>query len=246
MPRITSELDLADLAVFGENVRAERLLRRWSIERLAKLANLAVDTVFRIEKGQPSTKRTRLQLCKALQSSYQRMLMKPRAAGKNYATHRRQDDWWMVHWRNRAYRHGEDEEDRIQVAEERVRLGNLGFVSHFVKMLNCRLGKGKLVSGILELYGEGLKSRYLGGEVFVYALVGSSRVVFDEEEFTLQEGEAATIQCSESEFYFAPVEGKGGLPPTLLYVRLDVGPEGAGPLDEELTKLVDEWEADPT
>jgi transcriptional regulator with XRE-family HTH domain len=243
MPRITNELDAAELAVFGENVRTERTLHGWSIERLAQLAELATDTVFRVEKGQPSTKRSRIRICKALQSSYARMLMRPQTTGKGFAIHRQSEDWWVVHWGKRQYRHLDDESDRIQEAQERRRLGGLGFVSHFVQMLNCRLPKGKLVAGVLEIFGEGAKSKYLSGEVLVYVLDGSVRVVFGEDEFVLNQGEAATIQCAVAEFFFAPTEPEMRVPPRLLYVRLDVGAEDAQMKEEELAQLIREWES---
>ena len=245
MPRVTDELDAAGLAVFGDNVRTERTLRGWSIERLAQLAELANDTVFRVEKGYPSTKRTRIRICKALQSSYARMLMKPHLLGKGFAIHRRQDDWWVVHWGKRPNRHLEDESDRIQAAEERNRLGSLGFVSHFVQMLNCRLPKGKLVAGVLELYGDGARSKYLAGEVFIYVLNGTVKVVIGDEEFFLDQGESATIQCSLAEFFFAPAGLDPQHPPSLLYVRLDIGAEDAQVKEEELAKLIREWESEP-
>lgn len=239
MPRPTKELDRASLTIFGENVRSERLLRSWSIERLAAVSSLAKDTVFRIEKGHPSTIKSRLRLCKALQSSYKRLIMKPREEGNGYAVHRRDDDYWVVHWEQRTYRPAEDEEDRIQDSRERERLGGLGFVNHFVQMLNCRLPHGKLVSGILELYGEGAKSRYLGGEVFVYVLAGKAKIVFGNTVLHMVEGESATLKCAAAEFFFAPSEDNHSDHPRLLYVRLDSGPEGQG---EELAELVEDWD----
>lgn len=243
MPRATGELDADGRTVFGENVRTERSLRGWSIERLAKLADLATDTVFRIEKGHPTTKRTRIQVCKALQSSYARMLMKPKTAGMGYAIHRRPEDWWVVHWGHRSNRPADDESDRIQEAQERRRLGGLGFVSHFVQMLNCRLPKGKLVAGVLEIFGEGARSKYLAGEVFAYVLEGAVKVVIGEEHFILEQGEAATIQCSLADFYFAPTTGEARHPAKLLYVRLDLGPQDPQIEEEELAKLIEEWDS---
>jgi len=243
MPRVTNDLDPETTITFGENVRTERTLRGWSIERLAHLADMAVDTVFRIERGLPSTKKSRTKVCRALQSSYDRMLMKPHTLGKGYAIHRRTDDWWVVHWGKRPQRHPEEESERIQSQEERVRLGSLGFVSHFVQMLNCRLPKGKLVAGILEIYGEGARSKYLAGEVLVFVLRGTVRVVIGAEEFLLIEGESATIQCALAEFFFAP-GAEAAEPPKLLYVRLDVGAEGAQLKDDELASFIKMWDSE--
>jgi hypothetical protein len=245
MPRVSSDFDSAIMAIFGENVRGERSLRGWSIERLATLAEVAIDTVFRIEKGLPSTKRSRLRVCKALQSSYKRMTMKARVSGPGYAIHRQDDDWWVVHWAKRTTRSTEEEEERIQNAEERHRLGSLHFVNHFVQMLNCRLPRGKLVAGVLELFGEGSPSKYLAGEVFIYVLSGAARVVIGDDEFVLREGEAATIQCAIAEFFFEPSEPVVAVPPKLLYVRLDVGTEGHDPQDEELVDFVRQWDPEP-
>ena len=242
MPRTTPDLDEETRVTFGENVRTERTLRGWSIERLAHLAEMAVDTVFRIERGMPSTIRSRSKVCRALQSSYDRMLLKPHTMGKGYAVHKRSDDWWVVHWGKRPQRHPEEESQRIQAAEERRRVGGLGFVSHFVRMLNCRLPKGKLVAGVLELYGEGARSRYLAGEVFIFVLSGSVRVVFGQDEFLLEQGESATIQCAMAEFFFAPADDEPE-PPRLLYVRLDVGAD-AQMKDDELEAFIKMWDSE--
>lgn len=212
--------------LFGENVRAERKLQGWSIRSLAAASGTCADTIFRIEHGGPSTMRCRQKVCDALQASYRRLVMASEEGGAGYAIHRRENDYWSVHYEDRPYRVPEDEEGRIQKPNERDRLGRLGFVRHFVRMLNCRLPHGKLVAGVLELYGEGTKSNYLAGEVLVFVLFGNVRVVYGEESFELTVGESATIECAREDFCFEPASSPSPRPPTLLYVRLDEGARG--------------------
>jgi transcriptional regulator with XRE-family HTH domain len=222
MPRVHQDVDAATLAVFGENVKSERKLRGWSLEKLAVAANMANDTVFRVEKGLPSTPRTRQRIANALQCSYYRLLLTPRILGDSYAIHRRDDDWWLIHSENRSYKPPQNEDELIQQGPERVRLGKLGFVRHFVRMFNCRLPKGKLVGGILELYGNGDASKYLAGEVFLYVMKGQVVLKVGEEEVFLDAGEAATVDCTGPEFSFNP-RTPGSPAPEILYVRLDEG-----------------------
>ena len=223
MPVTKTADDFENLALFGENIRAERRLRRWSIRKLAHEARVCPDTVFRIEHGLPSTFKRRERLCGALEASYRRLMMSAVDSGPGYAIHREEGARWTIHYADRPYRPPADEEDRIQDEKERVRLGRLGFVRHFVHMLNCRLPRGRLLAGVLELYGKGTKENYAGGEVLVYVLSGSARVVFGEESFIIRAGESATIECGREDFCFEPADEASGEPATVLYVRLDDG-----------------------
>ncbi|MFN3728193.1 MAG: helix-turn-helix domain-containing protein [Fimbriimonadaceae bacterium] len=220
MPRATREADSETLTVFGENVRAERVLRGWSMERLAQESNVSLDTIFRIEHANPSTMRIRKKVADALETTYRRLTLRSRSIGPGYAIHRHLDDRWVVLWDSRPFPAPEDEEERIQRLAERRRLGRLGFVQHFVQLMNCRLDRGKLVAGVIEVYGPGELSTYVAGEVFVTVLEGNVLVQYGEDRFELIAGEAATIRCGLEEFGFAPAEPEAS-PARLLYVRLD-------------------------
>ena len=221
MPRVTSSNESINLVVFGENARALRKVRGWSIEILAKRAGLSPQTVLRIEKGFPSTKMKREMLALALDTLPSRLEAVPKTVGDDIAIHLREYDFWTSLLDSRPQA-AEDNSERIQTASERDRLGQLGFVTQFVKVLHCRLPRGKLVAGVLEIHGPLHPSKYLGGEVFAYALKGDIVVHLDSETFDLQEGEACTLDCSKS-FYFEPKQFsatsiKASL---VLYVRLD-------------------------
>lgn len=221
MPKIVTDAGTINFQRFGANVRAQRRLRGWSIEMLAKRAGVAPHTVLRIEHGVPSTAAKRIRIASALDTLPARLEAEREFVREDFATHTHHDDRWvsLIDYRPQV---PEDNADRLQTADERLRLGRLGFVPQFVKVLHCRLPKGKIVSGILELHGPLLPSTYLGGEVFAYALHGDSEVHLGEECFPLPEGHAATLDCTKP-FFFAPMrpESERTGPTLVLYVRLD-------------------------
>jgi transcriptional regulator with XRE-family HTH domain len=192
-------------------------VRGWSIEVLAKRAGVAPHTVLRIEHGLPSTASKRARLAAALDTVAARLEAEPQLSRQDAAVHSKKDDRWMSLLDYRANK-PEDDDLRIQEQAERQRLGLLGFVPQFVRVLHCRLPKGKLVAGVLELHGSLVPSQYLGGEIFAYGLKGDSVLHFGEEQLSLDEGQAVTFDCT-TPFYFAPKQGDG--PNLVLYVRLD-------------------------
>jgi len=221
MPKIVSDGEPVNFARFGRNVRDQRRLRGWSIEMLAKRAGVAPHTVLRIEHGVPSTVAKRSRVASALDTLPARLEAERDLIREDVAVHTHQDDRWMGLIDYRAQT-PEDNAERLQTADERLRLGRLGFVPQFVKVLHCRLPKGKIVSGILELHGDLLPSTYLGGEVFAYALKGDSELHLGDEVFPLDEGHAVTLDCTRP-FFFAPKlpEPERAVPTLVLYVRLD-------------------------
>jgi transcriptional regulator with XRE-family HTH domain len=221
MPKIVTDGRAINFKRFGSNVRDQRRLRGWSIEMLAKRAGVAAHTVLRIEHGVPSTAAKRTRIASALDTLPARLEAEREIMREDLAIHTQQDDRWMslIDYRPQV---PEDNAERLQTTDERLRLGRLGFVPQFVKVLHCRLPKGKIVSGILELHGPLLPSTYLGGEVFAYALQGDSELHLGDEIFPLPEGYAATLDCTRP-FYFAPMrsESERSGPTLVLYVRLD-------------------------
>jgi transcriptional regulator with XRE-family HTH domain len=221
MPRITSSHEAVDFAVFGENVRTQRKLRGWSIDLLSKRAGLAPQTVLRIEHGYPSTRKKRALVAIALDTLPTRLERLPEVVREDIALHSQKAETWASLLDSRTTI-PEDDLARIQTPGERERLGKIGFVTQFVKVLHCRLPKGKLVGGILEIYGPLLPSMYLGGEVFAYALSGDILVHLGDETFEMMEGESCTLDCTIP-FFFEPKEAteKSKKPAQVLYVRLD-------------------------
>ncbi len=221
MPRVNANRTSVDPAVLGRNVRELRRVRGWSIDMLAKRAGVAPYTVLRIEHGLPSTESRRTRIAYALDTVVER-LGNVGALGRNdVAVHTAEDDRWMS-LIDRRLVIPEDNETLVQSTEERARLGRFGFVTQFVKVLQCRLPKGKLLAGVLEIYSDLPASRYLGGEIFAYALRGDSYLNLDGEPFLLKQGSATTFDCTKP-FFFSPaaVPRSGDRPPLVLYVRLE-------------------------
>ena len=221
MPRIDPAADAIDPKVFGQNVRDLRRVRGWSIDSLAKRAGVASHTVHRIECGYPSTRTRRTRIAYALDTVVERLARTDSPVRNDLALHEPADDQWLslIDWRPVV---PEDNEQAIQSPDERGRLVRLGFVTQFVKILRCRLPKGKLVAGVLEIYGHLPESTYLGGEIFAFGLRGDSVLHHEGKEYRLDEGGAATFDCTKP-FYFAPAVplAKNAAPNLVLYVRLE-------------------------
>ena len=221
MPKVNQNNESENAQVFGSNVRDLRRVRGWSIDALAKRAGVASHTVHRIEHGYPSTKTRRTRIALALDTIVERLERSETPERSDLAQHEANDDNWLslIDWRPII---PEDNEQAIQSADERGRLGRLGFVTQFVKILRCRLPKGKLVAGVLELYGDLPPSTYLGGEIFSFALKGDSYLNHDGKLFLMKEGSASTFDCTKP-FFFTPVESitRTGSPTMVLYVRLE-------------------------
>ena len=221
MPRVDPSADAIDPITFGQNVRDLRRTRGWSIDSLAKRAGVASHTVQRIEQGFPSTKSRRIRIAYALDTVVERLGRTDAPVQNDVASHSVADDQWLglIDWRPVV---PEDNEEAIQAGDERARLGRLGFVTQFVKILRCRLPKGKLVAGVLEIYGDLPESTYLGGEIFAFALRGDSYLNHNGNRYPMQEGCATTFDCTKP-FFFSPIQpvSKTGLPNLVLYVRLE-------------------------
>jgi len=218
MPRVRATEESIDPAVLGRNIRELRRVRGWSIDALAKRAGVASYTVQRIERGLPSTESRRTRIAYALDTVVERLANIGALERNDVQVHTPDDDAWMS-LIDRRQVIPDDNEKLIQSPEERVRLGRLGFVTQFVKVLQCRLPKGKLLAGVLEVYADLPASRYLGGEIFAYALRGDSYLNLAGERFLLREGSATTFDCTRA-FFFEPAV-QGDHPPLVLYVRLE-------------------------
>jgi transcriptional regulator with XRE-family HTH domain len=220
MPRVKSHDDAVDPVGYGRNVRQMRTARGWSIVALAKRAGVAPHTVFRIENGLSSTDTTRTKIAFALDTVVERLAAKGGLARSDVSVHTHADSEWIALLDNRP-RLPEDNSIQIQIDEERERLGRLKFVPQFVKVLRCRLPKGKLTSGVLELYGDLPPSTYLGGEIFAYTLRGDASLVMDGEVLPMPLGTAVTFDCTKPFFFRNENPDPPNLPPLVLYVRLD-------------------------
>lgn len=221
MPKVQILEDSIDPTTFGRNVRELRRVRGWSIDMLAKRAGVAPHTVLRIEQGRPSTETRRTRIAYALDTVMERLANIGTLDRNDVAVHTSSDDQWMSLIDRRSVI-PEENADLIQTAEERSRLGRLAFVPQFVKVLRCRLPKGKLIAGVLEMYTELPASRYLGGEIFAFALRGDAYLNLGGEQFLLREGSATTFDCTKP-FSFSPASMPVAAddPPLVLYVRLE-------------------------
>jgi transcriptional regulator with XRE-family HTH domain len=221
MPKVVQHSDSVNARVFGQSVRNLRRVRGWSIDSLAKRAGVANHTIHRIERGFPSTYTIQNRIALALDTVVARLEMVVDSSRHDVAVHTREHDHWLGLIDRRSMV-PEDNDDVIQSQPERSRLGRLGFVSQFVKILGCRLPTGKLISGILEIYGDLPASCYLGGEIFAFALKGDTVLNHDGAGFLLRQGEATTFDCAKPFSFSKSVDASDSTDPNLvLYVRLD-------------------------
>ena len=118
-------------------------------------------------------------------------------------------------------KHPETYRERVQANSERKRLGQLGFASCFVKPLECVLKNGRLVSGMVEIYGR-IEVKHSPGETFILCMTGSLRVRVGDDESVLEEGDSMTI-LDMGDSVYEPVSTGCAQPASavFIYVRLN-------------------------
>lgn len=198
-------------SVVGGRLRRAREAQRLSVRDAAEAAGLSKTSVVRVEKGEEARPITILKLCAALGLHVERLAEPDR--NESVAVHRREDDRWfdMVDF-GAGPLGGQDcplsQEERAVFAQAGVRTPLL--------MLRSRLGQGKALPSVLELY-EMSEPRSHPGEEFAYVLSGRATIVVSGVEYVLNEGESIEFWGTEPHAY-----GPAGNPPArVLSVRIN-------------------------
>jgi transcriptional regulator with XRE-family HTH domain len=208
---------------FGQRVRAVRKASRLSIRELSGRAGVDKNTLVRIEKGCPVRVSTLHRVCAALG------VIPPvgnetfhAPVGNGYSVSDAQLEQWI--------RLNVDDPNEpslvasstgIQSQEVRHRLGTSGLANQFMRRLLCQLPNGKLKAAIFEVYGDSGWASQPSGEAFVYGIKGRILFRVEEEEFVLEEGEAAIFDRTKRHMHkpVGPITEK--LVPTFLYIQTE-------------------------
>ena len=220
-----------DPVAFGENVRRMREVQRLTRRELSKRAGVHEDTLARVEAGLPSQGRVRQRVAIALGTSAVALERPTADEEEGIAVHRAPEGVWRSIRDRRPVRPGVDLPALDDA--ERVRLARLGLVTAFEMKLNCRLGQGELVAGIIEPVRLADPAPYHGGEEFVFCLRGRARVHLGDRHVDLGPGDAATFLPHEPHNY-EPLDPPTSpdFPPLLLYVNRIAPPVPTRPTPE--------------
>lgn len=201
-----------ELAVVGDRIRRIRIQMGLSVRDLAKLADLSKTSIVAIEQGKSFRMSTLLKVCTAMGLHVDGIIQTTPETEVPFAIHREKDDRWF---------------DLADFAGGPVWTGALdqSGLSEIVEngcksplnILASRLSAGRVKPTIMELF-EKSETRSHAGEEFVHVLRGSAKIVINDSEIVLAEGESVTFWSGEPHSYGPAVPGS---PAKIVSVRVD-------------------------
>jgi len=228
MPKLKSPLIDAQAApTVGARVRRLREARGYAITDLAAKAGVHRNTLQRLEQGRPVTPRVLERVCNSLDTIPPNLLLADEDDPQPYRIHRNSDADWVLTF-NTALSPGiVPDFAPVAEAQERHRLGSVGFASGFFNAHASALRGGQIHAGTLELYGpQERPDCHHAGEEFVLCLRGRIVLELVGERIELGEGDSITFKSELSHRYHpAQPVGSAEVPPRLLMVWI----EGASP-----------------
>ncbi len=201
--------DTADVpaATLGARIQRLRLQQGLSVRDVAIKAGVDKNTVVRLEKGLPTSARTRDRIGLVLGSYISRLTLPEPDTQEMVAHHvRKKETWWPYPDMGEARPLGEQTEGDSDALMARG----------LVASLACRLPRGRLQSSLLKLREETPINAHVGEE-FLFCLRGTVKLTVSGKETVLHEGDAVTFWCAEPHTY-APANGplSPDAPPVLL------------------------------
>lgn len=207
-----------DFATIGRRIRERRQKFGMSVQELADLAGVARYTLVRLEKGLPCTPKILERIRRSLHLFTDQMV-RPFHSGP-FSVHRAAETRWSVSISKTSYqtRVVDDDPQHVDDAEERRRLGALGFQPFFTAILESELSGGVGGHALMELYKPSWTDQHFGEE-FVYCLRGSVTMVVDGAECTLDTGDSMSFDATLPHQYLpASPTGPGDPIPLILVV----------------------------
>ncbi|HEV3237896.1 MAG TPA: XRE family transcriptional regulator [Gemmataceae bacterium] len=203
-------------AVLGLRLRRARTRQGLSIRDVASRASLSKTSVVRLEQGHRAYPLTVIKVCAALGLHLAGIVDPKTSSAAPVAVHHEEDDRWYDMTDFGAGPLGGLE--RPLTPAERKRFAENGAAVALL-LLKSRLGAGRLLPTVLELY-RASPPRSHAGEEFVYVLRGKAKLCIGGTVHTLAEGEAITF-WSEEEHSYAPAGDSRTIPVRLLSLRID-------------------------
>lgn len=133
-----------DWNLIGYNVRQGRIMRGYSQEEFATNAGVALSTVYHAEKGMPISRRSLSKICAALDESFDSIRTRKRRLLTNdidYLLYQGGSSPWTGDLDSRK-NVPDDNFQRVQDPQERMRLGRLGLVKVFLSTTNFVMPQG--------------------------------------------------------------------------------------------------------
>jgi transcriptional regulator with XRE-family HTH domain len=212
-----------DFATIGRRIQDRRKKFGLSAAELAEQAGIARYTVIRVEQGKPATQATIRKILRALHM-FTDQAERPYDDGP-FAVHRAARTRWSVSHSKRRYQKQLEDNDPLHVndADERRRLGRLGFQPFFTAILESELSGGVSSHGLMEFHQPSWTDRHFGEE-FVFCLRGSLTITVDGKDCVLEEGDAMAFDATLPHRYAPTRELAPEDPPVLILIVVSLRP----------------------
>ncbi len=224
------DLDLSPTTL-GARIQRLRVRQGLSVRDVADKAEVDKNTVLRLEKGLPTSARTRDRVCAALGVYVSRLALPEPDDREVMVKHSRDREvWWpypgMGEPRSLPLLGSTPVEDLFKNEDALLEQAASQLAAGYVTSLACRMPQGRLRSSLLKLYDETTANMH-PGEEFCFCLRGAAVLKVSGKTTLLEEGDAVTFWCAEPHTY-APASGV--IPPDeppilLLTVWLDAREE---------------------
>lgn len=215
------EVEITDWDLAARQVRGLRMIQGYSQDDLAQRSGLAPKTVYRLERGMPTSRRSLVKICEALEVFPEQLCAVPlqsQVTKPVYGVHRREENVWIILGPDLRVKVPQDNFERTQRREERLRLGRQGLVAAFAATMSFMMPDGPGILTI-EMYRrvEGPLNSTLYRECVLSCTRGRVRVGVGDDVIELDEGEALGYRSTDLRWMepLAPVED--GLPTMLTW-----------------------------
>jgi transcriptional regulator with XRE-family HTH domain len=214
-------MDKRDPAVFGRNVRAFRILRRWGIRELSARSGVSAKTIVKIERGEGCSIKTEQKIALGFAAYVGRLWDDKLLSPKDQRVIRKDEGRWFFaaiedaeqYHRRLVKSQAVDSEDRlrsdpdeIQDEGERHRLGRAGLSRGFVKTMGGGMAAGYYQYNHAEMFArdytppDGLNYTYI-----CICARGQIRMCVAETIHVLNEGDSIVFQGKDS-YWIEPLE----------------------------------------
>ncbi len=220
-----------DYSLFGKNVRLRRLEIGWTMKELAAHAGIGLNTLIRIQRGEPCSLRTRERLASAMGVMHKTLWSPHFTSYRPYSVFTNSNTRWFFaeredakHW---ALNEGEGitDPEAIQDPQERLRLGRNGLSCGFMGNRSGLMRNGFRRAGLMEIYGEGvLEKSWETFDVYLHCLKGTLEIDLEDEVMVLQEGDALLFDA-RMRYRHRPASNmdKHSLPALITWVIIESG-----------------------
>ena len=201
--------------IVGPRIKSLRQARGLTIRGLAERVGVSKNTLLRLEQGFPVAEPTLVRLCNALQTIPPNLMVSDVNWNLPYRVHRGASGSWRVAFRKESAPKRIRDFEPIEPEAERIRLGNLGFVSGFLHNLDSGIRNGKLQSAVVELYGNQERAGFRhSGEEMVYCLQGRLKFTISSHQLILEPGDSVTFWSRYRHRYESDLDSAFGIEPT--------------------------------